>query len=67
MFWGKFRKIISSFYWDFGNIKISRSVSDIQTNITIITKKINEMEKKFYEILNNLEKDLNKELKIKIL
>lgn len=39
--------------------KISSSVSDIQTNITIKTKNINEMEKKFHEILNNLEKDLN--------
>lgn len=55
MLWGKFGKIIFSFYSDFGNC----SVSDIQTNITIIIKNINEMEKKFYEILNNIEKDLN--------
>lgn len=46
MFFGEFEKIISSFYSDFGNTKISCSVSDIQTNITINTKNINEMEKK---------------------
>ena len=51
-------KTVSYYHSYFGNTKISYSVSDIQTNMHIITKNINEMAKKFYEILNNLEKDL---------
>ena len=47
----------------FGKIKISYNVNNIQTNIHIITKNLNEMVKSFISILNSLEEDLIKRSK----
>ena len=43
----------SYFHTYFGNTKISYSVGDIETNLHIITKNINEMTKDFIYLINN--------------
>ena len=42
----------------FGSYKLSFNIGNIQTNIHIITKNLNEMAKSFVEILKNIDKDL---------